>query len=268
MRIITETKSLNTLDNKVIVESAQGKWYHVYRVYILEADDKYLAVSLPIFERIAAFFYRLFHQNYFSKALNYENVKFLDFNNLQPENKKAAAIGQKAGVIAKPALKKDIELEQRLNEIREKEAEGVMSLFSDLLAEEMLYTDLEQPKERVELDKLIEASAFLEDYIQKNATGDSIDLNTNHFSTHAHLNHFGTLIAVLRRLVAGSKVCGYEIDTAKSVVKIALNDQSDLVHQESFVNKDVLINTTVKPTLKELTKQEKIEEVDTVDPST
>lgn len=262
MRIITETKNLNTLDNKVITESAQGKWYHVYRVYILEADDKYVAVSLHIFERIAAFFYHLFHQNYFSKALNYKNVKVLDPCLLSPESKKAAAIGSKAEVAATPAL------EQRMNEIREKETEALGNLISNLLAYEMLYTNLEQPPKKVELDRLIEASTFLENYIQKNATGDSIDLNTDHFSTHAHLNHFGTLIAVLRRLVAGSKVYGYEIDTAKSVVKIALNDHSDLVHKESFVTKDILINTTIKPTLKEMAelfKTEKTKKVDTDD---
>ncbi|MCE5316755.1 MAG: hypothetical protein LLG04_05250 [Parachlamydia sp.] len=69
---------INSLDFKYAQEALSGKWSHFRRVYIVKADASFLALSLTIFERIAAFFARLVGKDYLASKLQVKKVEICD----------------------------------------------------------------------------------------------------------------------------------------------------------------------------------------------
>lgn len=249
MRVIESHDQLNGFTAKTINVCNEGRWFHAYRVCILKIedsptkiiDDRYTAVSLNIFERIAAFFYRLFNQNYFF-PLTCNNVKLLNSPFLDDRT-----IDERFA-----------EFERKKQEKDAKDAEEVLQIINDIFAIETLYSDLEAPQD-IEMKEILEGASFAQEYIQNNASGDSMELKKESFSNHPHLSHFDTLIAVLRRLVFSNTITGFVVDKDNSVIQIALNNQSELLINSSFIDKKTLIDTLVKPFLKSLKEAESAE---------
>lgn len=249
MKAIATYDQLSSFPDATIKDWTEGRWYHAHRVTILKSDDQYTALSLNIFERIMASLYHFFNQNYFSKILNSDTVTIIDPASMTSEDKKASDIAPGSpppNLADKTIDERFAEFERMQEEKKAKDLEEFQKMFRDIFALEIIYTDLEVPADR-EMNELIEASSFAEEYIQKNGKGDSIELNGDAFSGHLHLSHFDTLIAALRRLVLGKKIHGYVVDRENSVIKVALNSQSELSNQESFVDKKILTETIVIP---------------------
>lgn len=253
MKVIESHDKLSSFPDATIKDWTEGRWYHAHRVCILKSDDQYTALSLNIFERIMASLYHAFNQNYFSQLLNSDTVTIIDSASMTSETKKASDIAPGSPRGTEPLDLADMTIHERLAEFertqaekKAKDLEEFQKMFEDIFAIEMIYTDLEVPVNR-EMSELIEASSFAEEYIQKNGKGDSIELHRDAFSGHLHLSHFDTLIAALRHLVLGKKIHGFVVDRENSVIKVALNSQSELSNQQSFIDKKILMETIVIP---------------------
>jgi hypothetical protein len=279
MEILHTSKDLSSLPQKTLSDCVAGRWYHGHRVFILKTDSainpldhvtEYAAVSLNIFERIIAFIYHLFNQNYFSKISAFydddhlidNHAIVLDTDSVAAVIKKGSDSAKKSAVIPESPLAENHDLdrvEEFMRKQNEKEAEIIANVFLDLTALEIIFTDLEQPQNFIMMDELKEAASFANEYIQKNANEDSIEFSKDTFSDHSLLSHFDTLIAATRRLVTSEKIKGYIVNSDKTVIKIALNDQSELLQKESFVNKDVLVKTIIIPAFKKIRDSEEAE---------
>lgn len=69
---------INSLNNKFIQESLAGKWLHFSRVTIVKADQSFFALSLNIFERIAAIFAKLVGKDYLAWKLQMKKAEVCD----------------------------------------------------------------------------------------------------------------------------------------------------------------------------------------------
>lgn len=289
MRIIDEHRNLNGLDHNTIQQSlATGKWYHNH-VYILKTDCAYKAVSLNIFDRMMCFLFDLFNKSYLSFRLNEKNVEVLDPTSIRVSlmlaSKKTSTIAQQSkseatpqpsedvvkseGIDSNSEVEEDIESEEiecddpdseieeeskieKKSELTEIEKQVIKESFEIILpavAYHMFYPDLEIPKEIIKLGELSKLTAFVLDYVQKNAVNNSVDLSIDTFPQHEYLNHFDTLLMITRHLIFNKTIYGYEVDTEKSVIKITLKDQPDLVHGCSFMDRATFIKTIVRPSL-------------------
>lgn len=260
MKVIQSSHQLSDLP---LQECAAGRWYHWNRITILKKDTEYMAISFDIFERMMAVLYSLFNQNYFSKKLNDDNVVVLSPDSFPPETRKTSAIAQDSALSSVTQVSKDDEADKIFSDFerkrKEKEAEDIQSMFIDLMAIEITFSGLEQPGFRdMNLAKLAQAASVLEEFIQKNAVGDSIEISNNDFTAHPLLNHFDTLVAASRRLVFSGKIRGYSVDTDKSLIKIALTDQSTIAHEDSFMDQEALLEKIVKPVVKSLREEDLI----------
>lgn len=237
MKILSEKTYLLELDNKIIQQSDEGRWYHLDRVFILKTIEtkgestgtNYKAISLNLAERIVAFVFQIFNQNYFYSKLEVYQATVLNSKDLQSE----------------------MEAEKPIMEKRKAQTVVIKNLFLEIIAEEVIFTGLKRPEETIDMNQLIEAASFVENYIQKHVKEHSIELDKDTFSAHPHLNHFDTIIAALRRLMMSGKIYGYEISERTSTVKVALNEQSEIVQHPSFINQNKLLQETVIPALKE-----------------
>lgn len=246
MKILSEKTFLPEMDNQIIQKCDEGRWYHLDRVFIIKTIEvikdtsgtktQYKAVSLNLAERIVAFVSQLFNPNYFSSQLKVFQATLLNSKEIQ------STIEVEKPIMAKH--KADFEAIK----------ETVISILVDLMAVDVIFTGLNHPA-RIDMKELKEAAAFVEKHINEQANGHAIEFNKDTFSAHPHLNHFDTLIASLRYLVTSSKIIGYEVFQEASTVKIALNEQSEIVQNPSFISKDVLFNTTIKPAAKKLMKE-------------
>lgn len=246
MKILDNKNNISAFENKIISDSQKGRWYCAHRVYILKKTQGYTAISLHIFERMMASLYHLFSKNYFSKILNDKHVTIVNLNSLSSESKKTSEVAKKPATI--PHSPKDVDEWERKN--GELEAKQFAAAIADVLATEALYTHLKTPEKEIRLNELIEASSFVLKYIQTHAQGHSIDLTVDTFSNHVHLCHFDTIIAATRRLIFGNQIEGYEVDSTQQILHVALNNQSELVRKDNFVNKEALEKVIVKPIIK------------------
>lgn len=71
---ITPFNKLDDIPEHLFEQSLHGKWYHWDRIYILESDGKFAAVTLNIFERLAQIVLR---KDYFKEVFGQKTVKVL-----------------------------------------------------------------------------------------------------------------------------------------------------------------------------------------------
>lgn len=77
MKIEGRFTDIASINADVKQKVAAGKWCHFSRIYVLEIDQKYKAVSFNIFERIAAAILKIVKVDFFSKILGNKKVKVL-----------------------------------------------------------------------------------------------------------------------------------------------------------------------------------------------
>lgn len=99
---------INQIDDQLIQKSLSGKWMHFTRVSIVKADASFYALSLSLFDRIAAFFARLIGKDYLASKVQAKKVEICDRAVLEkikratPQTPLAANLPPAASVAANP----------------------------------------------------------------------------------------------------------------------------------------------------------------------
>lgn len=93
---------LSNLDYKYIQQSLAGKWQHFTRVSVVKADASFLALSLSLFDRIAAFFARLVGKDYLAGKLQATKVEICEASVLEKIKKASAPVAFQNTPAAEP----------------------------------------------------------------------------------------------------------------------------------------------------------------------